>query len=194
MSFIPKTISQKMARDTAFKGIPETTLNVQLGRRMTEICATYTNRGHKQVWEALDRYALHALVLSYALERSQEEEAFSDIQMFEIHAHGLEEEDLAVLALLDNHLWLAMTCRKRKEFVYHCDVMRHGVRASETARGFAMGIINKLRRPGTLEKSDDFVGAFTYSLWVRLNDRYQGDQLVCFLQRIPEIENRLLPS
>lgn len=194
MSFIPTGLIQKMTRDPTFADTPESTVRVNLERRMKEIAETYATHGHKQVWQALDRYALHGLVISYTLEKSQEECAFKDIQTFEIHSHGLDEEVLSVLTALDNHLWAALTCDKRSEFKYHCSAMRHAVHEKESAESFAVQVIAKFRQPSTLEPGEDFVSAFVHGIWVRLNDIYDGDRLTSFLQRVPEIEHRLVST
>lgn len=194
MSFVPNNIIRKMTRDPVFRDTPKSTLRVSLERRAKEINETYTMRGHKQIWCALDRYALHCLVMSYALDKDQEESAFADIKTFENHAGGLSKEKLEVFLSLDNHLWRALTCDKRSEFKHHCSAMTRAVREKETAQAFAVHVVSKFRQPSTLERGDDFVSVFVHVIWVRLNDIYDGDRLTSFLQRIPEIENRLDPT
>lgn len=191
MSFIPAGLIQKMTRDPNFRDTPETTIRTTLERRMKEIAETYNTCGHKQVWQALDRYALHGLVISYSLEKSQEESAFEDIQTFEIHSNGLEKEVLDVLEVLDNHLWLALTCNKRSEFKYHCSALKYAMHEKESAKLFAVQVISKFRQPSTLEPGGDFVSAFVHTIWLRLNALYDGARLASFLHRIPEIEQRI---
>lgn len=190
MAFVPENLVRRAHRDPIFDGVSETLVRVDLERSMKALCDAYTAGSHKLIWSPIDRYALHGLLTSYALDQDEERNALADLEFHEAETSSLDYDTHEVLAVLDDHLWETLTCGKRAAFAYHCAAIKQACNASARALSFCIQLVKSINEPDQAI-SDELGDRLVNNILIRLEDTYGEDEIMTFLNRLPRIESAL---